>query len=303
MLAGMLISAVSCAKEDTDDVYLSFTDALGREVKLEKKPERVAALIGSFADMWMLSGGTLVAAAEDAFEDFGIEKGNAVSIGGAHSPSLELLLSADPDFVLASASTESNIALEDALTSAGIVVAYFDVDGFEEYLSALRIMTDITGKKDLYKLNGTDIAREIEIVKTEFAASGISDTERRILLLRASSGSVKAKGSEGTVLGEMLADMGFVNIADSDTSLLENLSVEAVIKNEPYRIFAVTMGNNTDAAKASIEAMITENSAWNGLAAVREGRVHIMDKTLFNLKPNERWAEAYRTLYETVCEE
>ena len=29
-----------------------FTDALGREVTIEKEPQRVAALIGSFADVW-----------------------------------------------------------------------------------------------------------------------------------------------------------------------------------------------------------------------------------------------------------
>ena len=84
---------------------LSFTDALGRAVTVSKKPQRVAALIGSFADIWLLSGGTVCAAAEDAWDDFGLELGDAVNIGGAHSPSLEALLSANPDFVLASAST------------------------------------------------------------------------------------------------------------------------------------------------------------------------------------------------------
>ena len=70
-----------------------FTDALGREVTVEKKPERVAALIGSFADIWQLSGGTVCATAEDAWDDLGLELGDAVSLGGAHSPSLETLLS------------------------------------------------------------------------------------------------------------------------------------------------------------------------------------------------------------------
>ena len=42
----------------------SFTDDLGRTVTLDE-PQRVAALIGSYADVWCLAGGcdTLVAAA------------------------------------------------------------------------------------------------------------------------------------------------------------------------------------------------------------------------------------------------
>ena len=44
-----------------------------------------------------------------------------------------------------------------------------------------------------------------------------------MLYLRASGSSCKVKNSENSVLGEMLADLGCTNIADSDESLLENL--------------------------------------------------------------------------------
>ena len=145
------------------------------------------------------------------------------------------------------------------------------------------------------------ICEEIEEIKTQFSET-VSESERRILLLRAASGFVKAKGSEGTVLGEMLKDLGCINIADGDQTLLENLSVERVIAEEPRHIFVVTMGNDTEAANASLDRMMQENPAWGTLSAVREGRFYRMDKKLFNLKPNARWAEAYRTLYETIME-
>lgn len=281
---------------------VTFTDALDRKVSVKKDPERVAALLGSFADVWVLSGGSLCAAAEDAWEDFGLELPDAVNIGGAHSPSLELLLSADPDLVIASASTSSNVEMKDSLEAAGIPVVYFDVDNFDDYLQMLDICTDLTGRKDLYEQNGLALQTQIEAVKTKYAESGADDEERKVLLLRTSASSVKAKGSQGTILGEMLADLGCINIADSDASLLENLSVEAVIRENPYHIFVVSMGSDTDAAEASLNTMMEENPAWNTLEAVEEGRFHVMDKTLFNLKPNARWAEAYEDLYETLTE-
>lgn len=282
---------------------VTFTDALGRRVSVEKNPERVASLLGSFADVWSLSGGSLCAAADDAWEDFGLELEGAVNIGGAHSPSLELLLSADPDFVLASASTASNVEMRETLEAAGISVAYFDVDNFSDYLDMLDICTDITGRKDLYEQNGLRLQTQIEEIKNRYAEAAIPDEERTVLLLRAASSFIKAKGSQGTILGEMLSDMGCINIADSDKSLLETISIEVVIREEPHHIFVVTMGSDTDAAKASFESMIQENPAWSSLKAVREGRIHIMDKTLFNLKPNVRWAEAYQKLYETLTDE
>lgn len=292
-------SEQSTAGEDT----IQFTDALGRTVNLEKAPERVAALISSFADVWVLSGGTVCATVEDAWDDFGLELPDAVNIGGAHSPNLELLLSANPDFVLASASTSSNVEMLEILESAGITVAYFDVDNFDDYMAMLDICTEITGRKDLYEQNGVTLQTQIERIKRDVAESDLSDTERTVLLLRAHSSSVKAKGSEGTILGEMLADLGCINIADSDTSLLETLSIESIIRQEPYHIFVVTMGDNTEQAMKNLNQMMQENPAWGMLDAVKEGRLHVMDRKLFNIKPNARWAESYETLSKLLLGE
>ena len=293
-----LCACTEIGKDPADTV--TFTDALGREVCVSKNPERVAALIGSFADVWSLAGGELCAAADDAWEDFGLTLEDAVNIGGAHSPSLELLISSDPEFVIASASTASNVKMKDSLEAMGITVAYFDVDRFEDYLAMLEICTDITGRKDLYEQNGLRLRSQIEAIKEEYRSADIPENERRILLLRTASTFVKAKGSRGTILGEMLADMGCVNIADSDTSLLENLSAEAVIRENPYHIFVVTMGNDEDKAKKTLESMINENPAWRTLDAVQSDRLYVMDKTLFNLKPNARFAQAYEILADIL---
>ena len=291
-----------CSKKDTSsDISdtVTFTDALDKSVTVNKSPQRVAALLGSFADTWILSGGEICAAAEDAWDDYGLTLENAVNLGGAHSPSLEALLSADPDFVIASASTSADVEMKETLENAGITVAYFDVDNFNDYLAMLKICTDITGRNDLYEQNGEKVKEEIEKIKKDFSSANLTEEKRTVLLLRTSASLLKAKGSEGTVLGEMLNDLNLINIADSDESLLENLSVESVISQEPYRIFAVSMGDE-DAAKKNLSKTMEENPAWGKLDAVAQNRLHIMDKKLFNLKPNANWAKAYEQLVEIL---
>lgn len=277
-----------------------FTDDLGRQVVLTRRPMRVAALLGSFADVWMLAGGEICAAPEDAAADFGLDLSDAVHLGGAHSPNLEALLSADPDFVLASASTAAHVEMREVLARVGIPVAYFDVDCFEDYLDMLKICTEITGKEDLYEQNGLALQAKIEAVRDAVKTGFLREEQRTVLLLRASSGFVKAKGSEGTILGEMLADLGCVNIADSDRMLLESLSVESIIRRNPYRIFVVTMGSDTAQAAENLSRMMEENPAWEQLDAVKNGRLHVMDRRLFNIKPNGKWAEAYETLKDIL---
>ena len=295
LLGGCSQSNESSEISDT----VTFTDALDRSVTVNKSPQRVAALLGSFADTWILSGGEICAAAEDAWDDYGLELKDAVNLGGAHSPSLESLLSADPDFVIASASTKADVEMKETLENAGITVAYFDVDNFNDYLAMLKICTDITGRNDLYEQNGEKVKEEIEKIKKDFSSANLTEEKRTVLLLRTSASLLKAKGSEGTVLGEMLNDLNLINIADSDETLLENLSVESVIRQEPYRIFAVSMGDE-DAAKKNLSKTMEENPAWGKLDAVAQNRLHIMEKKLFNLKPNANWAKAYEQLVEIL---
>ena len=289
---------VSCEKQKdpSEADIVTFTDALGRQVSVKKNPKRVAALIGSFADVWQLSGGTLCAAADDAWDDFQLDMGDAVNLGGTKSPSLELLFASDPDFVIASASTAADVKLKDTLEQAGITVAYFDVSNFTDYLNMLNICTDITGRKDLYKKNGLALQEQINSIISDFKANPLADGNKTVLSLRASSGYIRAKNSDGNILGEMLKELGCINIADSDDSLLENLSIESIIRENPYRIFIVQVGDDRDAVVNAVNKMMEENPAWKELDAVKNSRMCYLEKMLFNLKPNARWAEAYEQL-------
>ena len=180
VIIAVMLSSVACSKPTVSDSgdAVSFTDALGRSVSVERNPRRVAALLGSFADVWMLAGGELCAAAEDAWEDFGLALENCTNLGGAHSPSLELLVASDPDLVIASASTASNVEMRGALEAMGITVAYFDVDCFDDYLYMLDICTEITDRRDLYEANGTALSAQIEAVKADYESRELTEKEQ-----------------------------------------------------------------------------------------------------------------------------
>ena len=274
---------------------ICFTDDLGRQVNL-KPPKKAAALSGSFADIWLLAGGELAAAANDSWDSLSLPLGEqVVNLGSITAPDVERLIASQPDLVLASANTDADLALKDILEQANIPTAYFSVSNFEEYLHMLEICTSITGRKDLYEENGLKVLEEIRQVKER-----VDGSSPRVLFLRASAGSVKAKGSEGNVCGEMLADLGCINIADGEDRLLEDLSMEAVIAADPDYIFITTQGSNQEAAMENVEQILLQNPAWNTLSAVKEGRYYVLDKRLYNLKPNARWGEAYRGLADVL---
>ena len=279
------------------DGAVTFTDDLGREVTVEP-PERVAALIGSFADIWCLAGGkdTLVAAAHDSWTQFDLGLDDTVAdLGGVKETNLEALLAAKPDFVLASSNTEANVALLDTLEAAGIPCAYFTVAGFDDYLRLLDICCRLTGQEENFRQYGEALRQQVDDAKARADGSA-----PRVLYVRATGASVKVKNSRDSVLGEMLADLGAVNIADGGSGLLEELSMEVIIREDPEHIFVVIQGSDPAPAEKLLRQTLLDNPAWEGLTAVKEGRFHVMDPQLYNTKPNARWGEAYEHLSQIL---
>ena len=275
---------------------LTVTDDMGREVTLEAPPQRVAVLIASFAETWLLAGGEMSATVRDAWDDFHLDLGPEVqNLGKYTEVSMELLFASEADLVIASANTKSHVELKDTLEQAKIPALFFEVNGFEDYLRMLKTCCEITGREDLYELNGLAVQKEVEAAVAAAEEARAAKGAPKVLLLRTAASGIHAKGSTGTVLGLMLADLGCVNIADG-SELLEDLSIERIIEADPEYIFIVQQGNDSAGAEKTLKEALTDNPAWAGLTAVKEGRVHMMERSLFHFKPNNRWGTAYAEL-------
>ena len=293
LLLGLLLCFGSAAPGFAETSAVTFEDDLGRTVTVER-PKRVAVLIGSFAHIWYLAGGldSLVAAASDTWTGFDIPLDEAVlNLGSTKQVSLEAVIAAQPDFVIASVNTDADLALREPLEAMGIPTAYFQVSTVEDYLRMLDILTQITGCRENFERYGTSVLSQVEAAKEKADGSAPS-----VLYIRVSGSGCRVKNSENSVLGEMLRDLGAVNIADREDSLLENLSMEVILQQDPEFIFVVLQSSDPSVAQGVLEKTLLCDPAWGSLTAVREGRFYLMDPALYNLKPNDRWGEAYESL-------
>lgn len=279
---------------------ITFTDALGVTVTLDETPERVVALLGSYGDIWLDAGGTLVGATEDAVIQSGLGlEGDIAVIGSDKTPNLELILALDPDFAILSADTSRHVAARSALETACVPCGYFSVLTYQDYMQTLELFTRITGREDLYLEKKTSVESAIEEIIEDAKAQPDYGTHT-VLLLRAYVTSIRAKDSTSTVAGPILRDMGLVNIADCEQGLLENLSMESIIAMDPEYIFVVFMGLDKEGAERKLSETLLSNPAWNTLSAVKNGKYIVLDHQLFHYRPNARWAEAYRTIGDMI---
>ena len=277
LLLMLLVCATACAEATPTE---------------KARPMRVVSLYGSFAEAWQLAGGTLVGVTEDAVSERGMELGEDIQIiGTVKEPNLELVIALEPDLVLLSADIASHGAAAQTLTAAGIPCCISRVDTFLDFAEVMDEFTLLTGRRDIYDSLIPPMQAQIDAIVEKAAAQ----EHPTVLLLRAFSTGVKVKGRDN-LAGAMLEDLGCVNIAEKQPSLLEELTLEAIIAENPAYVLISVMGSDTDAALRSVEQTLGQNPAWQALDAVREGRVYVLPKELFHYKPNARWGESYAYL-------
>lgn len=259
-------------------------------------PQRVVCLYGSYAEAWILAGGMPVGVTEDAISERDLALDDSVQlIGTTKEPNLELIIALEPDLVIATLDLSQQLSACEVLEDAGIPCAAFQVDAWQDYARMMDVFTALTGRRDLYEAQIPAMQADIEAT--------IAGTEGHdapsVLLLRAFSTGVRAKGADN-LAGIMLADLGCVNIAESDESIMEELSLEAIIAADPDFIFISVMGGDEEAALEAVDAALGSNPAWQSLTAVQSGHVYVLPKELFHYKPNSRWGESYAYLADLL---
>ena len=280
----------------------TFSDSTGQTVTLSHRPRTVAVLFSSYAQIWELAGGSIsVTVGESIERGFAGEEALLVDTGAGKTIDLELLLSAQPDFVIGSADIAAQVDACRLSAQAGIPSALFQVDTFADYLNMLNICTQITGDTPAYMRYGTDVAKEIDTLLSQVEEAQLP--KKSILFIRAGSqySSTKAKRAPENFVCTMLEELGAHNIADDAPLLLDGLSLEEILLRDPDYIFLTTMGSR-EAAVSYINDLFAQQG-WRDLTAVRNGNYTFLDKELFHFKPNAQWGKAYSTLAQLLYPE
>ena len=293
-----LLLLTGCAPEEAAGEGYTFTDDTGAAVTVPEKPETVAVLLSSLADLWITAGGTVdITVGETVERGFAPDTVILVDGGAGKTIDLEGLIAAQPDFVLYSADLTGQLECADALRAAGIPAAGFRVETFDDYLRVLEICTGILGTPENYEKYGIALKSEISGL---IESAGAQADQPDILFVRAGSSAkvTKAKTAENHFVCGMLKDLGTFNIAEAAPILLDGLSTEEILLSDPDFILFTTMGDES-AGQAYMESLLSD-PVWQTLTAVKAGRVHQLPKELFQYKPNARWGEAYRYLIELL---
>ena len=284
LLATLLLTA--CSSLSPASGNLTFTDGLGREVKLNGSAQRVVSMAPSNTEILFAIGAGDQVVGRDALSDFPEETKQLPDIGSTFGTlNTEQIVALKPDLVLAAEinTPEQVKQLEDL----GLTVYYLKNPlTLEEMYGNLEIVAQLTGHEK-------EAATLIESLKKRVAAvdekiAPLSARPNVFYELDATDPAKPYTAGKGTFITQLIERAGGHNIA-ADLDGYPQMSLEQVVAADPSFII---LG---DARYGISPESIAQRPGWGDLTAVKNGQVLPFNDDLVS-RPGPRLVDALEEL-------
>jgi iron complex transport system substrate-binding protein len=267
---------------------LTFTDGLGREVKLAGPAQRIVSLAPSNTEILFAVGAGQQVVGCDDFSDFPEATKALPKIGSLQKQNTEQIVALKPDLVLA-AEINSQEQIK-ALTDLGLTVYYLsNPKTIEDMYTNLEIVAKLTGHE-------TETAKLVESLQARVAAvdEKIKGATTKPVVFYELDSTDPAKpwsAGPGTFIDLLLARAGGVNLttAAGITDAYPQVSVEQVVSTDPDLIL---LG---DAMWGVTVESVGQRPGWDKLKAVTGNQVHPFDDNTVS-RPGPRLVDGLEAL-------
>jgi iron complex transport system substrate-binding protein len=285
LLCTLLLTA--CGAISPASGNLSFTDGLGREIKLDGPAQRVVSLAPSNTEVLFAIGADSQVVGRDEFSDYPEEAKSIDSVGGSMGQySAEAIVALKPDLVLAAEINTPELVKQ--LEDLGLTIYYLkNPTTLEGMYDNLELVAQLTGHVD-------EANTLVESLKARVAAvdEKIAPLSSRIPVFYEIDASDAAKpytygpGSFGDLL---ISRAGGLNVGGSLDNAYPQISLEQlVVANPSVIVLGDSMwGTTPEAVKA--------RPGWEGIAAVQNDQIFPFDDNLIS-RPGPRLVDGLEQL-------
>ena len=282
IILSLLISMVAGCQQQFSPG--TFTDDLGREVSIEKVPQRIISLAPSNTEILFALGLGDRVVGVTRYCNYPEEAKQKEQIGGFADPDPEKIIALKPDLILASGTLQKSLVIE--LEERGQTVFWLYPHTVKDILESFVRIGEITGSSATAQQLKERIEERIKTV--EERVKDIPEQERPTVF------RVMGLDPPGTIGGESFQTdefwiAGGKNIfADTDKNYFQ-LDLETLTKLDPDII--VICGEDEEEAKARIKSQ----EGWEGLTAVKADRIVVISCDLI-CRPSPRIGQTIEQL-------
>ncbi|MGE7778780.1 helical backbone metal receptor [Peribacillus sp. NPDC097264] len=244
---------------------LSLQDAVGNQVTIEQKPEKIVSLIPSNTEaVFALGSGEKVIGVSEN-DNYPEETKDIQKIGGMEIDT-EMILALQPDIVLAHESAHNSKEGIQQLKDAGIpVLIVNDAKNFKEVYTSIEMIGTAIGELDKAKEIVKTMQNKLEKIKEK--AKAIKSEDRKSVFVEVSPSPEIYTTGKNTFMDEMLDIISADNVAGELDGWVK-LDEESMIAANPD-VIITTYGYYTgDPVKE-----VTGRNGWADIQAVKNDEV------------------------------
>ena len=264
------------SNQTTQSGGITVTDDAGRTVTVAQTPHRIISLAPSITeDLFALGlGGKVVG--DTTYDNYPPAAVNITKVGGFSSPSIEKIVSLNPDIVFAS-SLENNTLLS-TLSGYGIPTVVINPTSLTGILNDLSLIGKVTGS------TGNSSALVANLTQ-KMTANSISVASHPRVLYLVWYDPIMSAGAD-TFEGDIIAHAGGINVAQlANVSGYGTMSKESIVALNPSVIIANSAMNSTAVQQ------VKSDPALATVDAVKNGKIYILDSDIIS-RPGPRAFDA-----------
>lgn len=248
---------------------LTLNDQIGREVTIEKLPERIVSLAPSNTEILFALGlGDKVVGVTD-YCDYPEEVKTIDKVGGYSEPNIEKIISLKPDLILA---TEIHQKPVEELEKLGVTSVVVEPENFDEVFASIEIIGKATGRHNEAEALVNDLKARVK--KMEDMVANIPEDERPKVLYELWHSPITTAGP-GTFVDDIIQRAGGDNIAKDANKEYPQYSQEMIVAKNPDIIIFSHHGTTG----ATVEDIL-QRPGWNSINAVKNKKVYYVDENL-----------------------
>lgn len=263
---------------------LALKDDLGREVKLAARPARIVSLAPSITEILFAVGAGPQVVGLTKYCNYPADAAQGREIIGGFSAktiSVEKIISLKPDLVFAAGATHKPVS--EALEAAGVTVFNFDPKDFAGVYADILAAGALTGNPAQAEKTVADM--KAQVAKVTAITAAIPPDQRIKVFYEVWDEPLMTAGP-ATFIGQVIELAGGINIFADVKEQYPTVNGEAVVARGPDVILGPSShGEGLTAAK------IAARPGWGELAAVKAGRIVIVDGDIIS-RAGPRLADA-----------
>ena len=255
----------------------SYTDDAGREINLEKTPERIISFGPSITEILFALGLDDKIVGVSDFCDYPEAAQDKQKVGNNFSPSIEKIVELEPDLVMTVEHEQFNKELE----SLGIVYVVLDPEDLTSILDTIRLAGEVTGKAKEANRLADSMEKTITDISTSVKGAG---RPKVFFMVDGTDPNMPWTTGGGSFISDVITIAGGENIAAEVEDDYTQLSIEKIIASDPDIIIIQTMTGGVPTVAVEV---LEQHPIWQQLRAVKNGNIYLVNGDLVS-RPGPR---------------